>query len=484
MQYRTIFYTLGLMLMILSLTLIPPIGVELWFHDGTFSAFYLSFLITFGLGVFFWFFNKNNHHQELRTRDGFLIVVLLWTAACVVGAFPFYWSPFPNISFVDAFFESVSGITTTGSTVLVSLDHLPHSILYYRQQLQFLGGIGIIVLAVAVLPKLRIGGMQLFRAEFTGPVKDNKLTPRIAETAKAIWVIYVFLTLLCIFCYYIGGMTLFDAICYSFSTLSTGGYAPHDLNMGFYQNPFLKLISCIFMLFGAISFNLHYWAFTRKKFHVYSYDPELWFYVKLLLLAFAVIWITLLYNDEHLRNGSLFVDTLFQVVSISTTTGFTTVDFSLWPCFIPLALLFLGVIGGCAGSTSGGFKVIRVLLLRKQGAREIRRLIHPHGQYVIKIGGKAVSARVIEAIWGFLAIYIFIFTILLLMLLATESDFYTAYTALIATFSNIGPGLGKVAQNFSSLSDMTKIILSIAMLAGRLEIFTIIVLFSPTFWRG
>jgi trk system potassium uptake protein TrkH len=385
---------------------------------------------------------------------------------------------------VDALFESVSGITTTGSTVLVGLDHMPHSILYYRQQLQFLGGIGIIILAVAVLPMLGVGGMQLFKAEFTGPSKDNKLTPRITETAKAIWLIYVFLNLVCTLCYWLGGMDLFDAVCYAFATIATGGFAPHDASMGFYHSPFLKIMASLFMFLGAVSFNLHYWALGKQKFGVYSQDPELWFYIKFLLISFGVICVTHMVFGEHLKTNSLIVDTIFQLVSLATTTGFVSTDFSLWPSFIPILLLFCGVLGGCAGSTSGGIKVIRLLLLQKQGAREIRRLIHPRGQYVIKVGGKPVSPRVIDAIWGFLAIYITTFSVLLLFMLLTENDFYTAYTSLLGTISNSGPGLGKAAQNFSSFSDASKLILSIAILMGRLEIFTIIVLFSPTFWRN
>lgn len=483
MQYIAILRILGLVLMIMSLTLIPPLVIEIFYHDGTYSAFYISFLFTFGLGFLFWF-PFRHHIKELRTRDGFLVVVLLWGVLCVVGAFPLYWSPYPNISFIDALFESVSGITTTGSTVLTGLDRLPHSILYYRQQLQFLGGIGIIVLAVAVLPMLRVGGMQLFRAEFSGPVKDNKLTPRITETAKAIWIIYALLNVVCFLSYWIGGMEAFDALCYAFATISTGGFAPHDASMAFYHSPFLKIMACLFMFLGAISFNLHFWAFNKQKFGVYSQDPELWLYVKILFFAFAVVWISLIFYGAHHHTPNLLIDTVFQIVSLSTTTGFTSLDFSVWPSFIPLLLLFLGVVGGCAGSTSGGFKVIRLLLLQKQGTREIRRLVHPHGQYLIKLGGKPVPSRVIEAIWGFLAIYISSFSILLLVMLLTETDFFTAYTALIATFSNIGPGLGNVAFNFSSLSDFNKLILSAAMLIGRLEIFTVVVLFSPTFWRS
>lgn len=482
MRLGQIFRVLGVLLMIFSLTMVPPMIVEEIYVDGSLQAFYGTLVASFALGLVFWFpFRKNI--QELRTADGFVIVVLFWAVFCLVGALPFYWSPDPDISFTDAVFESVSGITTTGSTVLNNLDDLPHSILFYRQQLQFLGGIGIIILAVAILPMLGIGGMQLFRAEMTGPVKDNKLTPRITQTAKAIWIIYCILTLTCLLAFWVGGMDLFDAICYSFSTVSTGGFAPHNQSIGYFGNAYLKLIAVIFMFLSAISFNLHFWAFHRKKVGIYSGDPELRYFVGIIFVSCVIVWLTLIAFNKHQSNPAMMVDTLFQTVSMCTTTGLVATDFSLWPSFIPLMLLFCGVIGGCAGSTSGGLKVIRVMLLQKQGAREIQRLIHPHGQYVIKIEDTPVNSRVIDAIWGYFAIYFVMFTILLLLVHVDEENFTTTYTAVIATFSNIGPGLGQVAANFSSLSDYTKWVLSAAMLVGRLEIFTILVLFSPAFWR-
>lgn len=482
MQIPTILRILGILLMLFSLTLVPPLGVELIYKDGSLTAFYFSLWGTFILGLIVWF-PFRSQYKELRVRDGFVIVVLFWTVLCLVGAFPLFLSPNPNISFTDAIFESVSGITTTGSTVLIGLDSMPHSILYYRQQLQFLGGMGIIILAVAILPMLGIGGMQLFRAEMTGPVKDTKLTPRITETAKAIWVIYVSMTILCALAYWMGGMDVFDAIGYSFGTVSTGGYSTHDLSMAYFDSPGLKLVGIIFMFLGAVSFNLHFLAFHQKKVGAYSQDPELIAYIKTIFWAYILLWAGLfLFHESHITDDPI-IDTLFQVVSLSSTAGLVTTDYSNWPSFIPLLLLFLGVIGGCAGSTSGGLKVVRFLLLQKQGIREIRRLIHPRATYVIKLGQKPVKGKIIEAIWGFLAIYIAVFSILLLVLLITEMDFFTAYTALIATFSNIGPGLGEVAGNFSSLTDFSKWVLSFAMLLGRLEIFTVLVLFSPVFWR-
>lgn len=477
------FRILGLLLMMLSLTFIPPLFVELFYQDGYALTFHLSFAVTFGLGFLLWFPLRTRHHA-LRTHDGFLIVLFFWLTASLIGALPLYWNVEPNLSFTDAFFESVSGITTTGSTIFNHLDNLPHSILYYRQQMQFLGGISIVVLAVAILPALGIGGMQLFRTEITGPVKDDKLTPRITQTAKAIWLLYVFMTALCAFCYWLAGMPCFDAIVHSFSTVSTGGFSTHDQSLAFYDSVAIESVAIVFMILGAISFNLHFLMLKNQKLPVYFNDPEFKLFAKIIFSATVLVWVALVFAS-HIDNKSPFLlfDALFQVVSLVTTTGFLSTDFSLWPLFIGLLLLFCGVIGGCAGSTSGGVKVIRVLLLQKQGSREIKRLVHPHGQYVIKLGEKAISPRIIEAIWGFFAIYFVIFIVLLLLLLIVENDFFTAYSALIATLSNSGPGLGNVATDFSSLSPHAKWVLSFAMLAGRLEIFTILVLLSPTFWR-
>lgn len=468
--------------MLLSLTFIPPIFVEFLYQDGSALTFHLSFAVTFGLGFLLWF-PLRSRINALRTHDGFLIVLFFWLTASLIGALPLYWNIEPTLSFTDAFFESVSGITTTGSTIFHHLDHLPHAILYYRQQMQFIGGISIVVLAVAILPALGIGGMQLFRTEISGPVKDDKLTPRVTHTAKAIWLIYVFMTILCALSYYLAGMPCFDAIVHSFSTVSTGGFSTHDLSLGFYDSIAIESVAMVFMLLGAISFNLHFLMLKNQKLHVYFNDPEFVLFAKIIFSITVLIWVALVILGDNNKSPYLLFDALFQVISLTTTTGFLSTNFSLWPLFISLLLLFCGVIGGCAGSTSGGVKTVRVLLLQKQGSREIKRLIHPHGQYVIKLGDKAITPRIIEAIWGFFAIYFVIFIILLLLLLIFEQDFLTAYSALLATISNSGPGLGHVVNDFSSFNPHAKWILSFAMLAGRLEIFTILVLLSPAFWR-
>ncbi len=480
MLIGTVSRIIGLLLMLLSLTFIPPIMIEQWAQDGYLLAFFVPFVFSLGIGFLLWYLARDQK-QALRSHDGFLIVVLFWITASIVSAIPLCLTFAPHLTLTDAFFEAISGFTTTGATIIPHLDNLPCAVLYYRQQLQFLGGISIILLAVAIIPTLGIGGMQLFRTEITGPVKDDKLTPRVTQTAKAIWIIYLFMTTFCALSYYFAGMSWFDAICHSFSTVSTGGFSTHDDSLGFYNSDSIKIVALLFMFIGAISFNLHFIFIKRKKLKVYFSDPEFRYFVKLLISSTILILFALIIYDEH--NGSLLAgDVFFEIGSLLTTTGFTTTNAS-FPGFIPMMIVFLGLIGGCSGSTAGGLKVVRVLLLQKQGTREIRRLIHPHGQYVVKLGDKPIGNRVIEAIWGFFAIYFTVFAILLLALLAVENDFYTVFTALVATLSNSGRGLGQVAVNFSSLCDSAKWILSFAMLLGRLEIFTVLVLFSPTFWR-
>lgn len=482
MQSATISRILGFLLILLSLTFIPPMLVELWYQDGKMLPFELSFGMTFFSGLLLWTLFRSAQ-EDLRSQDGFLLVALFWLTASVVSALPLYLAFKPSLSLTDAFFESVSGITTTGSTIFTDLDQLSHSILFYRQQLQFLGGISIIVLAVAMLPTLGIGGMQLFRTEISGPVKDDKVLPRITEGAKAIWLVYVAITILCALCYWAAGMSGFDAIAHSFSTVSTGGFSTHNESLAYYNSITIQCVAVVFMILGAINFNLHFLVFKRRQLRPYFEDPELRFFLKLCLLMILFIWSILMLksSDGHVFTTS--VHTFFEATSFITTTGFSSADLSHWPLFIPILLLFLGVIGGCAGSTSGGLKAVRVLLLQKQASLEIHRLIHPHGQFVVKLGQKPLSAQVMEAIWGFIAIYFVVFVLLFLLLLAVEHNFFTAYTALISALSNTGRALGSAADNFASLSEGAKWILSAAMLIGRLEIFTILVLLSPVFWR-
>lgn len=481
MHYTIIFKVLGLLLMLFSLTLLPPILVSLYYGDHTYGSFITAFGITFVTGLLTWL-PVYRVKQELRTRDGFLITALFWTVLAAFGALPLYLADATHLSAVDAFFESVSGMTTTGATVITGLDNLPQAILYYRQQLQWFGGIGIIVIAVAILPMLGIGGMQLYRAETPGPIKDSKLTPRITETAKALLAIYLVLTIACILAYWIAGMTLFDAIGHAFATVSTAGYSTHDASIGFFNSPAIMIISMVFMLLGGVNFALHFLAWNSRGIKHYFSDPEFRFYGSMVLLGVFITATYLWFSGTHSLKTSL-LNGSFEVVSILTTTGFGVTDFSIWPTFLPIFIFMFAFMGGCAGATTGGIKMIRVLLIIKQGVREIHRLIHPSAVIPIKLGPKTVSDRVVEAVWGFFAIYVVFFLIMVVLLLATGLDFLTSFTAVGACINNLGPGLGAVSAHFGDINDTAKWILCFAMLLGRLEVFTLLVLFSPAFWR-
>ncbi len=481
MHYAIIFRILGTLLMLFSITMLPPIAVSFWYADHAHTPFLAAFAITFLTGAAFWY-PVHKKKRDLRTRDGFLITALFWTVLGSFGSLPFILSAQSSLSITDAIFESLSGLTTTGATVITGLDTLPKSILYYRQQLQWFGGIGIIVIAVAILPMLGIGGMQLYRAETPGPVKDSKLTPRITETAKALFLTYSGLTLICAISYWLAGMTWFDAIGHSFSTIAIGGFSTHDASIAYFDSPLITLLCTFFMVVSGANFALHYFTWRSRSIRHYIVDPEFKFYLSLLLggtlLVCGYLYLNQMYSlEEALLQG------VFQVVSIATTTGFTTAEFASWPTFLPWLLMFMAFTGGCAGSTGGGVKVIRVLLIFKQGLREIKRLIHPNAIIPLKLGKKPVDDRVIEAVWGFFAVYVTAYIIIVLALLATELDFLTAFSAVGACINNLGPGLGDVAVNYQNISDTAKWILCAAMLLGRLEVFTLLVLFTPTFWR-
>ncbi|WP_372742971.1 TrkH family potassium uptake protein, partial [Neptunomonas sp.] len=368
------------------------------------------------------------------------------------------------------------------ATVMTGIDIMPKSILYYRQQLQWLGGMGIIVLAVAILPMLGIGGMQLYRAETPGPVKDNKLTPRITETAKALWYIYLSLTVACALGYWAAGMTLFDAIGHSFSTVAIGGFSTHDASMGYFDSATIEAICTFFMVVSAVNFSLHFFAWRQKSILHYFQDPEFQFYVGILATVSMITMFALIGTETYAPVESMR-KSIFMVVSIATTTGFSTADFAHWPAMLPFMLFVAAFAGGCAGSTGGGMKVIRVLLILKQGHREIMRLVHPNAVIPVKLGNKPISDRVLQAVWGFFSVYLIVFIIMLIALLGTGLDQVTAWSAVGAALNNLGPGLGDVAVNYGNLNETAKWILCFAMLLGRLEVFTLLVLFTPAFWK-
>jgi trk system potassium uptake protein TrkH len=481
MHFRLISRILGVLLMLFSLTLMPPLAVSLWFNDGSYPAFLVAFFITFITGLVAWlpFYNLK---QDLRTRDGFLITVLFWTVLGLFGSLPFIFSAAAQLSITDAVFESISGLTTTGATVITGLDNLPESILYYRQQLQWLGGIGIIVIAVAILPMLGVGGMQLYRTEAPGPVKDSKLTPRITETAKALFAMYLSLTVVCAACYWLAGMTLFDAIGHAYSTVAIGGFSTHDASIGYFDSRAIMFVCMVFMVLSGVNFALHFTAWRGKLLFHYWKDPECKFYLQMIFAGIVVTVGYLIYTDTY-DPQKAFWHGSFELISILTTTGFGVADFSIWPAFLPFFLFYTAFMGGCAGSTAGGMKVVRVLLVWKQGVREIVRLIHPNAVLSIKLGNRAVSDRVVEAVWGFFAVYMLSFAGIFLILLSTGLDFTTAFSAVGATINNLGPGLGEVASHYGDMNSTAKWVLCFAMLLGRLEVFTVLVLLTPAFWQ-
>jgi trk system potassium uptake protein TrkH len=473
---------LGLMLMMFSLSMLPPVVVSFIYRDGHHQPFIDAFLMVLAAGVLLWL-PVRNVRKDLRLRDGFLVVALFWICLGLAGATPLLVTDVPDLSFTDAVFEAVSGFTTTGATVIVGLESLPKSILYYRQQIQWFGGMGIIVLAVALLPILGIGGMSLYKAETPGPVKDEKLTPRITQTAKALWLVYLALTAACAGCYYLAGMDAFDAIAHSFTTLSTGGFSTYDSSLAHFQSGTIELIAIFFMLAGGTNFALHFVMLRQRSAGIYQRDPEFRAYIaivgSLVLAVSAYLYLAGEYETifEALRFGA------FHVVSLQTSTGFVTADFASWTGALPALLMLATFVGGCAGSTGGGIKVIRWLLVFKQGLVELRRLVHPSAEIPVKIASKPVPVRVMNAVAGFFAIYLVLFGGMMLLLMATGLDQVTAWSAIATSLNNTGPALGMVAANFRDVPDTAKWICALAMLIGRLELFTLIILFTPDFWR-
>ena len=482
MDFSAVQRVIGFLIAGSSLMMLPPVLVSMYYSDGTAILFLVSAAILLTLGLLI-YFPVRNARQELRLRDGFLIVVGSWLTLVLVGALPFVLLTSPQLSYVDAVFESMSGLTTTGATIVTNIDELPRAVLYYRQQLQWLGGMGIIVLAVAILPMLRIGGMQLYRAETPGPIKDAKLTPRITETAKALWLIYVGITVTCIFAYWLAGMKMFDAVGHAFSTVAIGGFSTHSESLAYWDNPTVEAVAGVFMAVAGINFALHFTAWRRASGQPYFMDPELKVYASLLAAFAVVVSFALYFTGTYDTLAASFRYGVFQVISAMTTTGFTTAPFYTWTGFVPVLLILIAFIGGCAGSTAGGMKVIRVILLYRQSIREIQRLIHPHAIIPVKIGGQKTSDTVISAVWGFFFLYIASFAVMTILLTATGLDAETSYSAVGACITNLGPALGQAGPNYADLNNTAKVILCVAMLLGRLEIYTLLVLLTPAFWR-
>ena len=485
MHWRVLGYLGGVLLMVFSSAMLPPLALAWAYGDGALRAFWDTFLLTLGTGFLLWAAFRGVQ-RELNHRDGFLLVTLFWVVLALFGAIPLFLSGAAP-TFTAAYFESMSGLSTTGSTALSGLDELPHSIQFWRQEMQWLGGMGIIILAVAILPILQIGGMQLYKAEVPGPVKDQKLTPRVNETAKALWLIYLGLTVLAGVSLWLAGLPPFDAVAHAFTSVATAGFSPHDASVGHFDNPLVEYLITAFMFLGGINFALHFAFLHRGGLRAYMGDPEFRTYLGLHVGSAVLVTLVLLAYGTYPTLEESFRKAVFQTVSIGTTTGFATADYGAWPSLLPFFLLMTGFFMGCAGSTTGGIKVMRFLLLWKQGLRQGYLLIHPHAVAPLKLRDRPVPEGVINAVWGFFAVYVSTFVLLMLVILALEGgDLETALGAVGATLTNIGPGLGEVgpAENFASISAAGKWVLSLAMLLGRLELFTFFVLLMPAFWRS
>lgn len=458
-----------------------PLGLALWEGDGGVTALLVALvlgLVAGGAGGFL--FRPRPH--EINRREGILFVALAWVVLVTLGALPYFFSPFfPG--FTDAFFESMSGFTTTGATILTDIEGLPRSLLLWRALTHWFGGMGIIVLGIAVLPLLGTGGMELYRAEFSG-AHSEKLKPRIAETALALWKIYVAITLAEYVALRWAGMTSFDAVCHAFATMATGGFSTKAASIETFQSPAIEYVIIIFMILAGINFTQHYRLFVERQGRTFLRDPEIRYYLLAIALAVVAVSASLLsYTTVSVPDA--FRQSLFQVVSIVTTTGFSSVDFELWPAFGTFVLLVLMFIGGCTGSTAGGMKTARIVMLLNVVGREFKKMVERRGVFAVRFGGKAVSENTVASVLNLVYLAFIINFAACLTLTAAGVDLMTAFSAVAAAMFNIGPGLGSVgpAENYAHLPSLVKWVLSFCMLAGRLEFYTVFVIFTPMFWR-
>ena len=473
---------LGILQMAFSAAFLPPIGVSLYFDEGALPPFLAGAATNFAVGFLMWGIGRR-HRRELKSRDGFLLVALIWVMVAATATVPLILGL--GLSFTDAFFESVSGVTTTGATVITGLDHIPHAHNLWRHELNWLGGLGIIGLAMAVLPLLGVGGMQVYRAEATGPIKDSKLTPRFVQTARSIWSIYFGLTLACILAFGLAGMSWFDAVCHAFSVMALGGFSTHDASIGYFDSQLIETIAMVFMLLAGVNFATHFVCWRARSLRPYIRDPEI-YTMLLLVLASCIgmalyIWGLGVYPSywTALRHAT------FNIISVGLTCGLASTDYGQWPIFASLWMLSLSCVLSAAGSTGGGIKMIRLLILFKQSARELMSLVHPSAVSTLKVGGQVIADRTVLSVFGFIHLYTISVVTLSFALVISGVELSTAFSAVIASINNTGPGIGIVgpAGNYQVLSDFQTWVCTIAMLAGRLEVFVLIVLLTPTFWR-
>ena len=459
MAYRHISFILGLMLIFFSMAMLPPMIVNQIYQESFLNIFIQSFVMVFCLGGLLTLLGFN-YQKEIQIHDGFLLVVLFWSLICIFGAMPFILSLYPKTKLIDCLFESVSGLTTTGATILISPETLPKSVLFYRQQLQFLGGMSIVVLTVAIMPILGIGGTRLYRTETPGSFKDNKFTPRITQTAKALWSVYLLLTLSCMVFFKTAGLDWFEAICETFATISTGGLMTKNAGLAHYKSPVLEWGAPLFMLAGSINFGLHYLVFS---------------------IIFGAIIYFQIYNHLSVRE---FRRLYFTIISVITSSGSSCTNYAEWPLPLIFILIMVSIIGGCHGSTSGGIKVIRTILLGRFYKRELKILLHPQAISLIKYNHKPLDNNILLSLFAFIAAFLGLYVILIFFMTLFNNDFLTAITLVTATLSNSGIGIGNVADSYANITPASKATCIIGMLAGRLEIFSLFIVFTPEFWKN
>ncbi len=475
-------HVFALVMMVFAATMLAPMVLAVWSLDPALSSFVISAFATFLLGALLWLATRR-FKRELKTRDGLMLVALTWVALPAVAGFPL-WKYLP-INFTEAYFEAASGLTTTGGTVLSGLEFLPRSINLWRHLLSWLGGMGIIVLAVAILPMLGVGGMQIYRAEMPGPMKDTKLTPRIGQTAKLLWAVYAGLTATCILCLRFAGMDWFDAVCHGFSALALGGFSTYDASIGHFNSVPIEIVLTIFSLLAALNFATHYLAWRERGVLAYFRDAEAKAIFGVLIASCIGVALFLYLKGSYPAFSTSLRHTTFNLVAIATDSGLHTQDYSRWPIFAPMWMMFLSCIVCSSGSTGGGIKMIRTLVLAKQAHRELNQLVHPNMVRPLKVGGAIIANKVVFAVLAFVFLYFMSIVTLVFLQLASGLDFLTAFSAIIACMNNAGPGLGLVGpgSNYGVLSTFQTWVCSAAMLLGRLEVFTILVLFTPTLWR-
>ena len=467
------------MLMMFAGTLMIPIVTSLSFSDGNLQTFIVSLLVFFIIGALLYFPNSKIKSSDIKSKEGFLIVVLFWLILSLFGSLPFILDKDLSLSFVDALFESISGWTTTGATIIDDLENLSPSILIYRQMLQWLGGMGIVILALAILPMLGVGGMQLYKAESTGPIKDNKISPRIAETAKSLWRVYIGLTAVCALLYFFAGMSIFESVAHSFSTIAIGGFSTYNDSIGHFNSPIIEFVCIIFMLLAALNFILHFLAMKSGSIAIYFKDTEVRSFTFIIIIFLSLIYVFHLVNNSDIPLRHI----IFQLISFITTSGFTSTSYESWPSFIVFTLLLVSFFGACAGSTGGGIKIIRIVLVLKLLKKGLLRTLHPTAQVPVKINDQAISDEVASNIYDFIVFYILSYMILSFLLLIFGNDIATSFSSVASCLNNLGPAVGDAANSYSSLSSSSKYVLSFTMILGRLEIYTLLIILTPYFWK-